>query len=203
MTDIVDLFIRIRGKTLPINYAHTLAEALTHLIIWSSDSRLGMQITPSIEEGNGWHQGTATDDSIYLPRRARLVLRLPKDKVDAAQTLSGTSLNLESHQLSFLNNEVKPLTAWTHLYARHIVSDNMSEAQCIESIRQELDALNVTCDELLCGKGRSISTPNGTILTRSLLLIDLKLDDSIKIQAHGIGPHRQLGCGFFVPHKTI
>ena len=35
------------------------------------------------------------------------------------------------------------------------------------------------------------------------MLHDLKLEQSALLQQVGLGEHRKLGCGIFVPHKSI
>jgi hypothetical protein len=49
---------------------------------------------------------------------------------------------------------------------------------------------------MMAGLKRSISTPNGTIHTRSLMVADLRKVESVTLQEQGIGEHRLLGCGF-------
>ncbi|MBV5275414.1 MAG: type I-MYXAN CRISPR-associated protein Cas6/Cmx6, partial [Lamprocystis purpurea] len=44
---------------------------------------------------------------------------------------------------------------------------------------------------------------NGAITTRSLLLAGLKPDESLRLQQQGLGLHRLMGCGIFIPHKGI
>ncbi|MBT4668468.1 MAG: hypothetical protein HOC17_04305, partial [Candidatus Ruthia sp.] len=43
----------------------------------------------------------------------------------------------------------------------------------------------------------------GIIHTRSLMVADLRKAESVKLQEQGIGKHRLLGCGLFVPQKGI
>jgi hypothetical protein len=38
--------------------------------------------------------------------------------------------------------------------------------------------------------------------TFSLMLHALPPDQSLRLQHHGLGVHRLLGCGIFVPHKS-
>ena len=48
-----------------------------------------------------------------------------------------------------------------------------------------------------------IRTDAENIFTRSLMIADLKPDESVRLQKQGIGEGRNLGCGIFVPHKGI
>ena len=57
--------------------------------------------------------------------------------------------------------------------------------------------------KMLCGIERLIRTPDGLLRTRSLMVADLSPDESVALQAEGLGPERALGCGLFLPHKDI
>jgi CRISPR/Cas system CSM-associated protein Csm4 (group 5 of RAMP superfamily) len=35
------------------------------------------------------------------------------------------------------------------------------------------------------------------------MLASLTPDESLRLQQHGLGPHRTMGCGIFIPHKGI
>jgi CRISPR/Cas system CSM-associated protein Csm4 (group 5 of RAMP superfamily) len=35
------------------------------------------------------------------------------------------------------------------------------------------------------------------------MLADLKPEESLRLQQQGLGPHRLMGCGIFIPHKGI
>jgi len=65
----------------------------------------------------------------------------------------------------------------------------------------ELQALAVRT-QTVCGKRHSRQLQGQTLTTFSLMLHALSLEDSLRLQEHGLGPHRLLGCGIFVPHKS-
>jgi CRISPR/Cas system CSM-associated protein Csm4 (group 5 of RAMP superfamily) len=50
---------------------------------------------------------------------------------------------------------------------------------------------------------RVIATPDRKIQARSLMLADLAVEESVRLQQRGLGPGRTLGCGLFLPHKDI
>jgi hypothetical protein len=56
---------------------------------------------------------------------------------------------------------------------------------------------------MLCGTETIITTPDKEIKTRSLMLADLSVEESVTLQMKGLGTHRWLGCGLFIPHKDI
>jgi len=63
--------------------------------------------------------------------------------------------------------------------------------------------MNISVSKMICGKTGLIRTDAENIFTRSLMIADLKPDESVRLQKQGIGEGRNLGCGIFVPHKGI
>jgi len=55
----------------------------------------------------------------------------------------------------------------------------------------------------MAGLESKIQTDTSTIHTRSLMVADLKKDESVLLQEQGLGDHRLLGCGLFIPQKGI
>ena len=78
-----------------------------------------------------------------------------------------------------------------------------NEARFLRRIASELAAMRITIRKALCGKLTVFYTPDRAIPTRSLLLADLRPEESLRLQQHGLGPRRELGCGIFIPHKGI
>ena len=73
----------------------------------------------------------------------------------------------------------------------------------MQAALQQLKALGIKPQKMMCGLGKLISTPDKLLHTRSLMLADMEVEDSVKLQQHGLGPWRQLGCGLFIPHKGV
>ena len=66
----------------------------------------------------------------------------------------------------------------------------------------ELDALRVDA-HTVCGKRQQRAQRcRRPLVGFSLMLHGLSAADSLTVQRVGIGPHRALGCGLFVPHKS-
>jgi hypothetical protein len=56
---------------------------------------------------------------------------------------------------------------------------------------------------MMTGLPHQISTKNGELQSRTLMLANLDINDSVRLQQFGLGPGRKLGCGIFLPHKGI
>ncbi|MFI4931427.1 MAG: type I-MYXAN CRISPR-associated protein Cas6/Cmx6, partial [Burkholderiales bacterium] len=53
-----------------------------------------------------------------------------------------------------------------------------------------------------CGRRQQIGAPGRVITGFSLMLHGLSAADSLRVQRAGVGPHRMLGGGIFVPHRS-
>ncbi len=71
----------------------------------------------------------------------------------------------------------------------------------MRDVQAELEALRIDA-HTVCGKRQQRRSDAGVIVGFSLMLHGLGATDSLTVQRIGIGPHRALGCGLFVPHKS-
>ncbi|MCK5723805.1 MAG: hypothetical protein KAI84_14825, partial [Gammaproteobacteria bacterium] len=69
---------------------------------------------------------------------------------------------------------------------------------------EELKALDITVNKMMAGKERVVVLPDDSErITRSLMVAELKKEESVRLQQHGLGEGRKLGCGIFMPQKDI
>ena len=68
---------------------------------------------------------------------------------------------------------------------------------------EQLRDLGIKVRKLLCGRSHSIRSPDGDLHTRSVMLADLEVEEAMILQQRGIGKHKMMGCGLFIPHKGI
>jgi CRISPR-associated protein Cas6 len=87
------------------------------------------------------------------------------------------------------------------LYAPAVAAPGDDEAVFLQAVEQELQGLQVR-SQRVCGKRHSLLQEGQGVTTFSLMLHALSRADSLRLQEHGLGPHRLLGCGIFVPHKS-
>jgi len=69
-------------------------------------------------------------------------------------------------------------------------------------IIRELDELKID-SRFICGRRQSVRTPDGLVSGFSLMLHGLPVEHSLLVQQLGLGKHRKMGCGIFIPHKSI
>ena len=115
------------------------------------------------------------------------------------------TIEFGGHSVTLLEGRSQALTPFGTVLARHIrVTDtNADESVFLEEAARGLNRLDITPTKMLCGRIHRFTLPTGSMLTRSLLIADLRLKDSALVQHHGLGSDRLLGCGLFLPHKSI
>ena len=201
--DVVDLLFKIDCPQLPLDHAYSLSQAVADILPWLADTEeAGIHLIRGAETGNGWQR--PEDNVLHLSKRTRFILRLPQDRLAAAQALSGCNLDIDGYTMRIGAAHVRPLSALTTVFARQVVTrQDDSEAEFTDRSVAQLEALDITINKLLCGRLHTLHTPTETLYVRSMLLADLKLEHSVRLQECGLGAHCKLGCGIFVPHKSI
>lgn len=205
--DVVDLVFDIDCRRLPVDHAYALSAAIMHTVPWiKDDPRIGIHNIQVAGSQNGWerpHHGT--ENYLLLSHRTKLVLRIPREHLQAIQKeVTGLSLDISGCPMQIKNAKMRQLSKHTTLFARYVVSTNMEEEHVfLDWAVQEFRQMDIRVRKALCGKSVTLSTPTGPIATRSLLLAELSLEESIRLQQIGLGDYRMLGCGLFLPHKGI
>ena len=199
--DVVDVVYSIQCLRLPVDHAQVLSLAVQKQLPWFTTEECAALHTIHVaESGNGW---VRPDDFIHLSRRTKLTLRVPKHRIEDAQKLSGKALDLSGHPLTVGASVIRPLSTLTTIFARYIAAPESDEQQFLRDALTQLKALGVKPKKMLCGMEKSIVTTHGALRTRSLMLAELSVDESLILQQRGLGLHRMLGCGVFIPHKDI
>jgi len=203
--DVIDLAFEINCRSLPVDHAWDLSTALAAILPWwTSEPFVGLHLIHGGDSGNGWQCPEGNNELIYLTRRTRLILRLPRTRIaETRATLSGQNLNISGYPLVIGTATERPLYPHPALYARQVIDNNSEENEFLAWTATELQKIALRFNKLLPGKKKVLITPDGEYQTRSLLVADLSLNDSLELQRRGLGPGRTLGCGIFTPHKTL
>jgi len=202
--DVVDVVYSIRCRSLPVDHAYALSQAIQTALPWfTGEERAGVHTIHVAESGNGWMRPDDPNALLHLSRRTKLVLRLPKHRIDDAGRLTGQTLDVQGNPLQIEKASVRPLSELTTLFARYIVTDGADENAFLQDAMRQLNDMGIRPKKMLCGIERVILTPQRSIRTRSLMLAELTLPESVRLQQQGLGTERKLGCGLFIPHKDI
>jgi CRISPR-associated protein Cas6 len=206
--DIVDVLFSLDSKRLPVDHAHALSAALQRAVPWIADeeSAVGIHTVHVAGSQNGWERPEhGTDSHLILSRRTKLTIRVPKERTDALlEDLVGKTLDVAGCSLTIGSGKIRPLSKETTLFSRFVVTRPQdTEDAFLDRSAEALSDRGIRIRKALCGKTTPLSTPSGTLLTRSLMLADLSPEESVLLQQQGLGPHRKMGCGIFIPHKGI
>ena len=200
MTDIAYM---VDCKTLVYDHAYELSNQITKFLPWlKDDEQNGIHMLHGPDAGNGWIR--STDDTIFLSKRTRLIIRISKKNIQLAKKLVGAELKIFDDTLVVGESHEKPLIAARDLFSKFVMIDNkISEEQFLESANNELQKSGLSLNNAICGKTHTLEINNKTIYTRSIMLPGLSKKQSLIMQDIGLGEGRIFGCGLFVPHKSI
>ncbi len=203
--DIIDLSFKIDCPVIPVDHAWIVYEAFSAHIPWiRGEQGAGIMPLPIPTEGNGWYRSENADEMLNLSKRTRLTLRIPSTRLKEVEALAGKTLQVGEYAMKLTKPSVRRLSKETNIWTHHIVANaEESEEQFLDKTIGQIRAMDIQPRKALCGKTHTIQSPDGPLFTRSLMLADLDLNESIKLQQRGLGAHGHLGCGLFIPHKSI
>ncbi len=193
----VDLQFDLAGATIPADSAQPLLDALRPLLPWlAEDAGTGIHHLKGAESNSG-------DASLHINRRTKLFLRVPRTRIEAAQALVGRTLDLAGHALTVGPFKARPFSPFTSLYAHFVDTGSDTEEQFVQDIMRELvERFELRCG-FICGRRQTLQSAGGPLTGHSLMLHDLPAHKSLQLQDTGMGRNRLLGCGIFIPHKSI
>lgn len=200
--DVVDVVFGISCRCLPVDHAFALSQALTAVLPWLGGEG-GIHPVLVAGSGNGWMRPENPNDLLYPSRRTKLALRVPQARVRDAEQLSGKILDVAGHSLRVEKSTIKRLSAITTVFSHFVVAPEGDEQRFMQAVAGELAGFGVRPKKMLCGKETIINAAGEFVRTRSLMLADLAVEESVLLQQRGLGPLRHLGCGLFIPHKDI
>lgn len=201
---VIDLHYKIDCKQIPTRHAWELSQALYQALPWiKQEQEVGIHQIHGATSGNGWER-PPDGELIHLSKRTRMHLRVPTSRVDDSHELVGQTLDVAGSSIVIGKMVTKKIDPVSTLFARYIqVQPNMSEDEFLVWVVEELKARDIQARKLLCGMGHEVLAGGEMVETRSLMIADLDKATSIALQEVGLGPHRHLGCGIFIPHKGI
>lgn len=188
----VDLFFPVAGRTCPRDYRWLLAAALD-------------AAAPALRRaGAAFHSLNlvhGAGEPALVSGRARLALRLAPDQVAAAGRLAGRILDLAGHALALGEPYARPLLAHSTLYAPLVAAADADEGRFVAAVSAALDRIGIPARPI-CGRRQTIRSGAQALVGFSVMVHGLAPDHALGLLQAGIGPHRRLGCGVFVPHRS-
>jgi CRISPR-associated protein Cas6 len=190
----VDVSFAISAGALPEDHRRLLASALDAALPWLAQ-----------EPGVGVHRlnlSGGAGHGTLLSRRTRLTLRVPRARASQAQALAGTALQLGGVALHLGPALQKELLPFGTLYAHFVAADAGEagdELAFLSRTEAALQRMGVQ-GRTICGRSQTLEA--GALQGWGLMIDHLSGAHSLCLQESGLGQHRLLGCGIFVPHKS-
>lgn len=193
----IDLQFDLVGTTIPADSAQLLADALLRRLPWMGEAPgTGIQHLKGAETNTG-------DASLNINRRTKLYIRVPKARVGDMQRIVGTALDLDGHTLQIGSFKTREFSPFANIYAHFVDTGSATEEQFVQDVMRELDGhFQLRCG-FICGKQQTLQSASGPLYGYSLMLHDVPPHKSLQLQDEGMGRNRLLGCGIFIPHKSI
>jgi CRISPR-associated endonuclease/helicase Cas3 len=208
MNHIINLVFPVKGTTLHADHNHRLLGSLSEKIpqLHNIDG-LAINTISGIPDKQG---------KIVLTSSSRLYLRLPVEAIAIVYPLAGQTLTIGENQIKLGNPELQTLQGCESLKARLVTIKGYTEPMSfLEVANRQLQALEITGKIGIPANNEGqpkrltlkINKPNQkrsyTIVGFSVAVSDLTEEDSIKLQIHGLGGKRRLGCGVFYPNIRV
>ena len=215
----VELSFGVTGQTLPADHGYGLYSAISRLHPKLHDLEgLALNTISGSPNRNG---------EIELTEKSRLSIRCQSDSIMAVLGLAGKSIGLGKHMIRLGNPEIRQLRPVSDLKARLVTIkhpsanfDDVTPHWFLDACDRQLKAFNINASvgiplndtdepsrkamklkrkEEGLQKGKQRETD--CIIGYSVIVANLLPEDSILLQAKGIGGKRKMGCGYFVPYR--
>lgn len=198
MHNVINLSFPVIGTELPADHNHRLCAAIRKRF-------------PQLHELEGLAINTITgipnkQGKIALTLKSRLFLRLPVEEIVQVYLLAGQTLNVGGYSIQLGNPELQTLKPVDTLKARLVTIKGYTEPELfLIAAHRQLQKLNINANVSILAnenqepKRLTLKIRNYTIVGFSVVVSDLSPDDSIKLQVHGLGGKRRMGCGVFYP----
>lgn len=204
--DVVDISYKLECKTLPVDHAQSLSDAIHAALPWFGDEELtGLHLIHVAESGNGWMRPEDPENEVLcLSRRTRMTLRVPKHRIDDAHDLTGQALDIDGHALTVKEGTPKKLSILPTMFARYVLTEqDVDETEFLQEMVEVLRNMDIPVTKMMAGLQHKIRMAEGDIFTRSLMVAEMTPENAFKLQKQGIGEGRKFGCGLFIPQKGI
>jgi CRISPR-associated protein Cas6 len=194
----IDLNFRIIGEILPADHGYGLYSAIAHLC-------------PTVHEQEGISIATISGEpdrqgKIYLSKNSQLKIRLPyeADKIAKILPLAGQTLKIGAHSIQLSIPQIFPLRPFDKLRSRIVTIKKFQDPEpFLDAVKRQMDTLGVQgnafvpLDETGQPSRKAIKIKTFSVVGFSLVVTNLNDEDSLKLQAHGLGGKHRMGCGIF------
>lgn len=194
----IDLSFPLGGPALPLDHRQALADAVAEAMPWVRDEPGTAVFLAHLVHGSA----ASPAGEVLLSARSRLVIRTRRSRVDDASALAGQTLQVGGWAVRVGPARPRELLPHGTLYAHFVASEQAGEPAFLDGMRAALDRLDASRCHPVCGRHQRVRGTDGVIDGYSLMLHGLSPRASLRVLEQGLGAHRLMGCGVFVPHKS-
>ena len=150
--DVVDLVYPIACQYLPVDHNFALGQAVLQVLSWLPEE-VGAGVHPIqvAISAHGWERPAGADDLLHLSKRTRLVIRVPRHRLEDGQALVGRVLDVRGQALMVTGSPtVRPLQPNPTLYSRNVALGADEEDDFLRAAAQLLERLDIVGRKMLC-----------------------------------------------------
>jgi len=186
----VDLAFRLTGSKVPVDHGYALYSAISRILPEIHGAKnIGVHPIRGTYSGNG---------ELMLRDSSRLVIRLESERIGEFLKLAGKRLEIDSHNLRVGVPEVRLLPSRASLYSRLVTIKGFMEASAfLEAAKRQLEKLGIKT-EIQVGERRTLRVKDKQVVGFEVAALGLDAEDSLRLQEHGLGGRRHMGCGIFL-----
>jgi CRISPR-associated protein Cas6 len=190
----VDIAFGVAGESLPRGFEWALFREIARVVPWIANTpRAG--ILPI--------RGTRLPDGgTMITHRSRIVVRVPHDRLCSASALEQATLRVGETTLTIGVGSFRKHQPAATLYSPRVTTGEADETRFVAVLEEEMAALGVN-GRLICGRRVEVVLEEGPVTAYPVAIHNLREADSLLLQRTGLGRGQPVGCGLFIPHKTI
>lgn len=197
-TVFIELSFGITGESLPADHGYGLYSAIAHKCPTLHEQK---DVSISTISGEPDQKG-----KIYLSKSSQLRIRLSyeADKIAQVLPLAGQTLQIGSHSIQLSIPQIFPLRPYDKLRSRIVTIKKFQDPEpFLDAVKRQMDKLGikgnafVPLDETGQPSRKAIKIKTFSVVGFSLIVTDLNDEDSLKLQAYGLGGKHRMGCGIF------
>jgi CRISPR-associated protein Cas6 len=206
---VIDLLFSLKCKELPVIHEVALYEAMLKIVPWIEKRKhFAIHNIHLAGSQNGWERPDPDlGQKLILSKRTKMTIRCAeKDSQQLQDDLLNQTLDVAGHPLTVGKAKIRNLSKLGTVFCRNIIlksDDELNEDTFLTNLANELAVHDIKITKALCGLLSDFETHEGTKKARSVMIANIKKEQSIYLQENGIGDWQHLGCGIFLPHKGI
>ena len=196
MGPIVDIFFGVRGGCVSADHGYALYGAAARVLeeredAWFHQSdQVGLHLLHGAYDRRG---------RLLLGPRARFGFRLPAALIPKVLVLAGKRLMIGRDTLRVGVPHVQALRPAPVLAARLVTTRNgQEEGRFDREIARQLSELGIAASAIR-GRRRIVRIKGKSVVGYDVRVAGLNAAESVRLQEHGLGGRRKMGCGVFVP----